>query len=291
MKTMSRSEALAARRRLLGDLSVEERVLEIAGTRTTLVEGGAGAPMVLLHGQGGSVLAWVTILPRLLQRHRVIVPDLPGLGETVITDMEIGSPTVVSWLDKLIAKTCDVAPAIVGLSLGGTIAAHFAVQRSDACRIVVLADSGSLGQFRPDPRVLPALVRVSIRPTQRNIERLFRYTSADLDAFKGQFDGAEWQDFLGYGMERNASAAVRSANRQMLRRLGTKQIPDDQLRSIESPVALVWGRDDRIMKVEIAEEASRKFGWPIHVIDNCGHASSWDQPDRFVDIIDALAVE
>lgn len=288
---MTRNEAVATRRRLLAGLPVEERTLAIAGTRTRLVEGGSGTPIVLLHGQGGSAVAWTTVLPRFLERHRVVVPDLPGLGESIITDMEIGSSAVVSWLDELISKTCDTPPMIVGLSLGGTIAAHFAIDRFDACRSVVLVDTGSLGPFRPDPRVLPALVRVSVRPTQRNIERLFRHTSADLDAVKRQFEPAEWQDFIGYGMERNAAPTVKSANRQMLRKLGTKQIPDEDLERIECPVALVWGRHDKIMNVTIAEEASRKFGWPLHVIDDCGHAASWDQPDRFVDIVETLAVD
>lgn len=284
---ITRIQALAARNRILGNLSVTERSEELAGVTTTMLEGGDGPPLVLLHGQGASALAWLPVLPRLLAGHRVIVPDLPGLGESNASDNELDAEGMVSWLGELIAKTCDAPPTIVGLSLGGTIAAHYAVQHGDTCRRIVLVDSGSLGPFRPDPRVLPALIRVQVSPTPRNIERFFGYTVVDLDGFKTRM-GDKWQDFVGYGQERNTTASVKSANRQLLRRLGTKQIPDSELGGIACPVALIWGRQDRIMKVQIAENAASRFGWPLQVIEDCGHVSCWDQPDTFAEALETL---
>ena len=40
--------------------------------------GGDGEPLLLVHGLGGSGDNWVEVLPELLQRHRVLVVDLPG---------------------------------------------------------------------------------------------------------------------------------------------------------------------------------------------------------------------
>ncbi|MGH3650664.1 MAG: alpha/beta fold hydrolase, partial [Acidimicrobiia bacterium] len=145
----ARTQALAARRRLLDGPSVTERVVEVAGIETSLLEGGEGRPLVLLHGQGASAVAWAPIIPALRANHRVVVPDLPGLGESQVHHGELDATRVTEWLNGLVAETCDEPPTIVGLSLGGTIAIHFAVDHGDKCRSLVLVDSSSLGPFRP----------------------------------------------------------------------------------------------------------------------------------------------
>ncbi|MER8459648.1 hypothetical protein NKH24_26815 [Mesorhizobium sp. M1300] len=70
----------AARKRLLTGLSIAERRLELAGISTVLLDGGAGSPIVLLHGPGEHAAKWLRILPELVRTHHVIAPDLPGHG-------------------------------------------------------------------------------------------------------------------------------------------------------------------------------------------------------------------
>ncbi len=282
----SRTEAVTARRRLREGLAVTERTADLAGVSTTWWEGGDGPPLILLHGQGGSAAAWIPVIPRLVT-HRLIIPDLPGLGESVVEDGNLDASHLVTWLDTLISHTCMEPPAVAGISLGGSVAAYFATKQGRACRQVVLIDSGSLGRFRPDPRILPALIRLALRPTEPNIERLFRHTLIDLDRFKALL-GPKWPDFLAYGRERAAAPSVQAANRLLLRRIGTKQIPAANLAGIDVPVALIWGRHDRVMKLRIAEAANARFGWPLHVIEDSGHASTWDQPDLFTETLQAV---
>ena len=72
-----------ARARLLRGLAVEERRIEVNGIGTTVLEGGDGPPLLLLHGGiecGG--IYWAPVISRLAQDHRLIVPDAPGLGES-----------------------------------------------------------------------------------------------------------------------------------------------------------------------------------------------------------------
>jgi len=74
--------------------------------------------------------------------------------------------------------------------------------------------------------------------------------------------------------------SVRAANRRMLRELGTKTIPPEDLARIAVPTALVWGRHDRVMRLRIAEEASARYGWPLHVVEDAGHFAV-EQPEAF----------
>jgi pimeloyl-ACP methyl ester carboxylesterase len=282
----NRAEALAARNRLFEPLDVTQRVVHAAGVETTVVEGGAGPPLVLLHGQGGSALAWLPPLRAFLRTHRVVIPDLPGLGESTLRDHHIDPERIVAWLTAVFAATCEEPPTVVGLSLGGTFAAHLGVRDGDAARRIVLADSGSLGRFRPDPRTMPALIRLSTSPSEPRLERFFRHTVADLDRFK-RWWGDRWPDFVAYGLERAATPEVQAVNRLLLRRVGVRRIPDADLGGIETPVRLVWGAEDRIMKPRIAHRAASRFGWPLHLLEDCGHASCWDHPDAFVDAVAA----
>jgi pimeloyl-ACP methyl ester carboxylesterase len=57
----------------------------------------------------------------------------------------------------------------------------------------------------------------------------------------------------------------------MLRELGTKVIPPEELARIAVPTSLIWGRHDRVMRLRIAKEASARYGWPLHVIEDAGH--------------------
>lgn len=288
--TDSYRSRMAMRQQVMRGIPLVERRIEAAGVSTALVEGGSGPPLILLHGQGGSGIAWVPILPRLLNSYLVIAPDLPGLGESVVEHGEIGPELAVSWLTALIRETCSEPPIVVGFSLGGSFAARLGVANTIPCRLIVLADSGSLSPFRPDPRILPALIRLNIRPNGRNLGRFFGKTMVDFDRFRVSL-GDRWPAFQAYGLDRNSNPGLKAANRQLLRRIGTQPIAESELAAIETPVALIWGDQDRIMRIGIAEAAHRKFGWPLHVIQNSGHTTKWDQPDAFVDALESAIKE
>ena len=74
------------RARLLAGLPVIERRLQVAGVSTAVLEGGAGPPIVLLHGPGDFAGMWMRIIPDLVTTHRVIAPDLPGHGTSEPVD-------------------------------------------------------------------------------------------------------------------------------------------------------------------------------------------------------------
>ena len=88
------------------------------------------------------------------------------------------------------------------------------------------------------------------------------------------------EDSQAYTLELARTPSVRAANRRLLRELGTRPIPSEQLAGIAVPTALVWGRQDRVMRLGIAEEASARYGWPLHVIEDAGHLSI-ERPEGF----------
>jgi pimeloyl-ACP methyl ester carboxylesterase len=278
------------RDRLLNDLPVTERRLDLAGVSTSVLEGGDGPPIVLLHGQGGFAAMWSLVIPQLVGSNRVVAPDLPGLGESKVRTATLDSTAAPAWLGELVAQTCAEPPIIVGHSLGGSVAARFAIEHSDRVRRIVLVDSGSLGHFRPTPSVLVALLRFSARPSPATHDRFLRQVFVDFERARAGW-GERWAAFEEYHIDRATRPSVSAANRQLLRRIGVRRIPPDQLREIEVPVALVWGRNDRVMRFRIAEKASARFGWPLYPIDDCGHVPHVERPEAFVAALHAAIAE
>ncbi len=61
---------------------LDQLEIDAGGVRVSTYLFGKGDPVLLLHGLGGTKVTWFPILPALAERHRLIVPDLPGHGES-----------------------------------------------------------------------------------------------------------------------------------------------------------------------------------------------------------------
>lgn len=271
-----------ARERLLDGAAVEDRRLEVHGSETRLLTGGHGPPLVLLHGgsQAGGVL-WARVLPRLVGTHRVVVPDLPGLGESAPLP-RLDADAFGEWLSALLAVTVDEPPTLVAHSLPGTLAARFAAAHPGALRRLVLVAAPILG-FRPPPGLLVSAMRLNLRPSQRNLERFARWPY--LDRRRTGAELGAWHDALDvYLLSRAGLPDVKRTIRQIVG-AGRKRIPVDDLHAITVPVGLLWGRGDRMVPVSIGEAASRVLGWRLHVIDEAGHLPHVEQPEAFVDAL------
>ena len=274
-----RAEANDARRRVLAGAPVTERTVELAGVSTAVLESGDGPPVVLLHGQGGWSGMWLPVVGDLRTTYRVIAADLPGLGASEMPDGPPDAAQVLAWLDALVRQTCPTPPALVGASLGASIAARFAIAHPDRVSRLVLVDAGSLGRFRPAPGVVLALLQFLARPSERTQRGFFRQVAVDPDKVRAMM-GERWEASQAYNLDRARTPSVRAANRRMLKELGTKTIPPGELARIAVPTTLIWGRQDRVMRLKIAEAASVRYGWPLQVIEDAGHFVA-EQPEAF----------
>ena len=270
--------------RLIEGLPVKHRRLDVAGVSTSLLEGGDGPPLVLVHGQGGFAEIMAPLIRMTVDRYRVIAPDLPGMGRSSVTSGTVSGPRVTEWLTELVAKTCDQAPVVLGASLGGSIALRLAVARGRELSRVILVDSGSLGPFRPPPSLLFALISLIRKPDRKSIARLQRQIFRDADRVRAAA-GERLEVLEDYQIDRARQPSVNAANRTLLREVGTKPVPEEQLRRIDAPVAMIWGRQDRVMPFRYAERASERYGWPLFPIDDAGHVPFVEQPAAFAEAL------
>jgi len=271
---------ITSRDRLLKGIPVEQRRVEVDGIDSVVLEGGQGPPMVLLHGgiESGGVY-WAPVIAHLAESHRVVVPDLPGLGESEPFD-RLDAVAFADWLTGLLQLTCEEAPTLIAHSLDGSLAARFAADRGELLRRLVLMGVPGIGRYRMPLGLLVTAIRFDLRPTERNNERFL--TWAFLDPERTRRRDPEWFDaFNAYSLSRASVPHVKRTMRRLIK-AGTKQIPDTELRRIDVPTALLWGRHDRMAPLSLAQAASTKFGWPVHVIDDVGHVPFLEQPDAFL---------
>jgi pimeloyl-ACP methyl ester carboxylesterase len=277
------------RSRLLAGLAVSERRLALAGISTGVLEAGEGPPVVLLHEPGSFAAQWLGVLPEIARSYRVIAPDLPGHGATELGNAELDADRVLAWLGELIERTCESPPALLGHLGSGAIAARLALAQASPLRSLVLVDSFGLGRFRPAPRFALALFRYVARPTRRTYARLMNQCTVDFAGVRAGL-GERWDAFESYTLERARSAEGKAALRVMMRELAVPAIPPAQLEQIAVPVTLIWGRHDPVNRLAVADAASKRYGWPLEVIDDAGDDPPLEQPQAFLcTLLSALA--
>lgn len=286
MRTGSASTAAAnevtarARAELLEGIPVSERRIRAGGIDTAVLEGGDGPPIVLLHGPGEAAVNWRWVIPDLTTTHRVVAPDLPAHGSTGTGEGQLDEDQALSWLDDVIGQTCTSPPVLVGHVLGGAIAARYATRHGDRLAHLVLVDSLGLAPFRPSRPFATSFLRFMIRPSERSYERFMGQCAYDLDRLRGDMQD-DWRSFVDYNLGLARSPQAKAAGR-VFRQVGLPRIPDEDLARIDVPTCLIWGRHDRALRLPIAQNASQRLGWPLHVIDAAADDPPRDQPVAFL---------
>ena len=265
---------------MLAGLPGREQILEAGGISTNVYEAGAGQPLVLLHGGiecGGAM--WAPVVARLAESFRLIIPDVPGLGESEPVE-RLDPETCSVWFSDLLRAIDARKPVVVAHSLLGSLAASYAARHGHDLRRLVIYGAPGVGAYRMPFRLKYVAIRFSIRPTPANAERFDRFALLDLDATRKR-DPDWFTAFETYARSRAAVPHVKRAMWQLIQ-AGTKRIPDELLRQISIPVDLIWGEGDRMVPLGTGQSASSNYGWPLHVIPDAAHAPHIEQPEAFV---------
>ncbi len=127
------------------------------------------------------------------------------------------------------------------------------------------------------------VIRFALRPTEANMERFARWAFLDFDRAL-QWNGAWLEAFSAYDLSRSTVPHVKRTMRRLVASC-TKRVPDSELGRIDVPTSLLWGRHDRFVPLGLAEGTSSRLGWPLHVIEDAGHAPHMERPDAFMEAL------
>lgn len=131
---------------------LSQREVHIPGFRLAYLDGGSGPPLVLLHGMGANKDNFLPVARRLIRHYRVIIPDLPGFGESdKPADARYDVASQVERLDQFRQVLGLDRIHLGGNSMGGLIAGAYAAAHPDAVDSLWLLAPAGVKSARPSP--------------------------------------------------------------------------------------------------------------------------------------------
>lgn len=241
-------------------------------------ESGDGPPLVLLHGSGPGVTGWRnfgTNLPAFAPHYRTIVLEFPGFGVSddfgAVHPMQSARTAVRALLDGLSLDRVRM----VGNSMGGFVATDFALAAPE--RVERLVTIGGIGTpiFSAQPG--EGIVRLSEfveNPTRDALVAWLRSMVYDQAMVTEELIEERWSQATDPATLENSrrmyGAAALAAMAAAARSAETPAWA--QLRRLDVPTLVTWGRDDRVSPVDMALLPMRALPQgEVHIFPNCGH--------------------
>lgn len=238
------------------------------GLQTPVAVLGQGPTVLLLHGFDSSFLEFRRLAPLLASDHRLVIPDLHGFGFSPRpASADYDPEAVLRHLDGLLPRL-GPGVGLIGASMGGAVAVELARRHPETIsRLLLLAPAGLTGRPMPVPPLLDALgVRFLARPGVRR--GLCRSAFADPEAAVGPAE-------LEIASVHLPTPGWADALRRFARSGGFAgcgaPLP-------AQPLAVLWGKDDRILRPPQKRAAQALLGNRIEELEACGHLPHLDQP-------------
>jgi pimeloyl-ACP methyl ester carboxylesterase len=263
-----------------------ERWSDVRGVRLRWFEGGSGAPLALLHGYGGAASNWTLMAPALAERHRVLVPDLPGHGGSSALP---GPALQIDPYADRVGELLDEPTVLVGHSFGGVVALRLAVRRPELVRGIVLA--GAAGIASSTRSAQRSLTFVSLVQPGKRISRLRRPVARIPFLRKLAFGTVSVVDPRALDPRAAGGFLAGSALHTDIRSAGDALVRSDprvDLARVTCPAVVVHGARDVQVPVRDAFEYARRLRAPLRVVADCGHLLIGERPDAVVDAVQSL---
>jgi pimeloyl-ACP methyl ester carboxylesterase len=237
--------------------------------------GGAGVPLLLVHGFPLDRTVWANQTAELAGVARVIAPDLRGFGQSTMPD---GMTTLESYADDLNALL-DVlkipSAVIAGLSMGGYIALAFYRQYTGRVRGLILADTKA-GADSPeakkgrDDNASAARAYGAEEIAKRMLPKMLTPKTIE-----NNFEMAQTVREM---MARQSVEAIVAALMAMRDRADSTSL----LTQIKTPTLIITGADDLLIPPKEAEAMHQAIaGSSLVTIPNAAHLSNVEQPEAF----------
>ncbi len=263
---------------------------------------GAGKPLLLIHGLGGSWKSWQTILDDLAREREVIALDLPGSGETPPLEGPANIATLCDALTRYIRENHLAGVDVVGSSMGARLVLELA--RRDANRNGANGNGNDVnGDNEPvvgavvslDPGGFWSRTQVPIfYNSVKTSVKLVRLLQPVLPFLTGnpltrtlllsQFSAAPWKLSASVTLDEMRTFAASPSFDEILDNLayGEKQRGAPR-GSIRKPLVIGWGRRDLVCFPGQQRRALQLFpDAKLHWFDGCGHFPQWDAPQETV---------
>lgn len=257
---------------------------------SALVAGPAQAdPLILIHGLGASSASWLTVIPQLARRFRVMALDLPGFGASSkprgAYDARWFAGHVFGFMEELGYESACIA----GNSMGGRIAQEMAMMRPDAVRSIACLCPATAFSERPAlfmARLLQPELGLGLallpRGRVRDLVKSLFAKSSRID--ESWFDAAVDDVVRTWRSPRARMAFFAAARRIYLEEPDGDSGFWTRLSSMQPPALYVFGRRDVLINPHFGSKIGRFLpAATVEVWEDCGHVPQLEHPARTAD--------
>lgn len=248
---------------------------------------GDGEPLILLHGGSGGWNHWVRNIVRLVNAGRkVIVPDLPGFGDSAPPPLGHDADAMPEWIEKGLQQLLGpLACDIVAFSFGSMVAALLAADRPDRVRRLVLAGAPALATLKAQSLGLRAWSHKPVGPERdavlrHNLGRIMLARPESIDAL---------------ALALHTDNVEREHERMKRRRLSSTDLILKLLPRIQCPVSGIWGTEDALYRGRLETIGPALAHAPdlrsVQFIDGAGHWVQYENSNAFDDFLAAALAE
>lgn len=253
-----------------------DSTMEAAGIKLHVARAGRGRPVMVLHHETGT-LDRLPFYDALAKQYDVLVPHHPGYSRSQRPDWMRSVRDIAVLYRGLLSDLKIGNVALVGLGFGGWIAAEMASMAPADLSHLVLA--GAMGIKPPENDILDLAV------------------TGYIDYARAGFHDQKAFDRV-YGAEPSTDQLeMWDICREMSFRIAWKPYMYNPtlphlLSGVRTPTLVVWGREDRIVPLECAQQYARALpGARVVELDGAGHFVDMEQPDTLAKLVAQFAAE
>jgi pimeloyl-ACP methyl ester carboxylesterase len=265
---------------------MQDKFVDIDGIRIRYCDvGGAGRPVLFIHGIAGSLEMWRPQLGQFDPSIRTIALDLPGHGLSDIAPEPQDADIFARFVWRFVNALDIDKVTIVGNSLGGAIGLRMAGMFPGRVTGLLLADAATIGRevfFPFRLMTLPLLGELLNRPGQVAVEQQLKALFHDPGIVTPEIRQVVTRNVQKPG----AGTAFLTTLRRMTGLRGQKtefvETSHRLLRNLRLPCIILHGRQDTVLPVQQALDAAKLVpSASLVVLEECGHTPQIEKPETF----------
>jgi len=249
---------------------------EAAATSIYYTRTGSGPAVVLLHGFPESGTLWKNVVEKLAPKATLIVPDLPGAGNSALTG-HVSIDDMANLVKDVMDKEGIDKAIIAGHSMGGYVALAFAERHTARVAGISLVHSTPVG----DDEEKKVMRQKSIELIRKGGKRVFvtqMIPNLFSDDFKDKKPGIV-QECIDEAMKMSEDGMI-NFYQAMIGRKDRVSI----LKDATYPLQWIIGHNDNIMPYrKILQHCYHSDVNFVTLYEQCGHMSMYEAPARLTD--------
>ncbi|MGI9312517.1 MAG: alpha/beta fold hydrolase [Alphaproteobacteria bacterium] len=264
------------------NFSEQKIILSKENTKISFrIWGQSGPILVLLHGGYGSWMHFLKNVEELSKNFQVIVPDMPGFGESEplpkVPNLDEYSQTLVDALSSL---TNGSNYNIIGFSFGSAIGSHMIKFAGDSVNRLTLVGYNRTGNM---PFKRPKMLSWRAAKTEEELNTAQRHNLSVMMIHK-----QEKIDDMAINLQ---TLNTKGAKVRSLEIVASHDLPN-RILNISQPIDIIWGEFD-VTLINGIDDAQNRMKELIpdvkfHIIQNSGHWIQFEEYEKFNSTIEKI---